>query len=173
MLINTNTDGLAFFGPESEWFWMMLQFLALTITFLVIYLQLRAHHLQIRDNNKVLRSQAHCNAVLLEQRLWELLVQHEGLARAVNVALETPGELNDVDWARASKYMLMQFSAWEYVYYQDKDGSIPKQLLAGTEAYHNTLIATKPGFSRFWSESKNMYAEPFRSYVSAEFARRG
>ena len=167
MLINT--DGLAFFGRGSEWFWTMLQFLALTTTFLAIYLQLRAQHLQIRDNNKVLRSQAHCNAVLLEQRLWELLVQHEGLARIVNVAYETPGALNDVDWARASNYMSMQFNAWEYVYYQDKDGSIPKQLLAGTEAYHNTLIATKPGYSRFWSEFEVMYDEPFRSYVSAQF----
>ena len=81
MLINT--DGLAFFGPGSEWFWTMLQFLALATTFFAIYRQLRAQHLQIRDNNKVLRSQAHRNAVLLAQRPWELLVRHEGLASVV------------------------------------------------------------------------------------------
>lgn len=36
-----NTEGLAFFGPGSEWFWTMLQFLALAITFYAIYRQLR------------------------------------------------------------------------------------------------------------------------------------
>lgn len=167
-----DTDGLAFFGPGSEWFWSMLQFLAVAITFFAIYRQLRAQHLQIRDNNKVLRSQTHCNAVLLAQRPWELLVQHEGLASVVELAYETPGSLNEVDWARASNYMYMQFNAWEYIYYQEKDGSIPKQLLVGTEAYHKTLIATKPGYSRFWSEFGDQFDEPFRSYVSAEFALR-
>jgi len=37
-----NTEGMAFVGPGSEWFWTMLQFLALTITFYAIYRQLRA-----------------------------------------------------------------------------------------------------------------------------------
>lgn len=170
MLINT--EGLAFFGPGSEWFWTMLQFAALAITFIAIYRQLRVQQLQIRDNTKVLRSQAHYNAVLLAQRPWELLIQHEGLARIVNVAYETPDALSEVDWTRVTNYMFMQFNAWEYVYYQDRDGSIPKQLLVGTDAYHKALIATKPGYARFWSEFADQFDEPFRSYVSAEFARR-
>lgn len=37
-----NFDGMAFFGPGSEWFWTMLQFMALAITFFAIYRQLRA-----------------------------------------------------------------------------------------------------------------------------------
>ena len=37
-----NFDGMAFIGPGSEWFWTMLQFLALAITFYAIYRQLRA-----------------------------------------------------------------------------------------------------------------------------------
>jgi hypothetical protein len=36
-----NTNGMAFFGPGSEWFWAALQFTALTITFIAIYRQLR------------------------------------------------------------------------------------------------------------------------------------
>jgi hypothetical protein len=36
-----NTKGMAFFGPGSEWFWAALQFVALTITFIAIYRQLR------------------------------------------------------------------------------------------------------------------------------------
>ena len=37
-----NTDGMAFIGPGSEWFWTALQFIALAITFYAIYRQLRA-----------------------------------------------------------------------------------------------------------------------------------
>jgi hypothetical protein len=167
----TNTHGIVFFGPGSEWFWTMLQFVALATTFYAIYRQLRVQQLQTLEHNKVLRSQGHYNAVLLAQRPWELLIQDEGLARVVNVAYLTPAALNDVDWARASNYMFMQFNAWEYIYYQDRDGSIPKQLLVGTDSYHKALIATKPGYARFWSEVADVFDEPFRSYVSAEFTR--
>jgi hypothetical protein len=83
----------------------------------------------------------------------------------------TPDALSAVDWARASNYMFMQFNAWEYVYYQDRDGSIPTQLLVGTDAYHMALIATKPGYERFWSEFADQFDEPLRSHVSAEYAR--
>lgn len=37
-----NLDGMAIVGPGSEWFWTMLQFVALAITFYAIYRQLRA-----------------------------------------------------------------------------------------------------------------------------------
>jgi hypothetical protein len=39
MLINTN--GLAIFGPGSEWFWSMAQFVVVVVTLLGIYRQLR------------------------------------------------------------------------------------------------------------------------------------
>jgi hypothetical protein len=45
-----NAHGLAIFEPGSEWFWTMLQFTALVITFYAIYRQLRAQQLQIRDS---------------------------------------------------------------------------------------------------------------------------
>ena len=37
-----NLNGMALFGPGSEWFWTMAQFLLLTVTGLAIYRQLRA-----------------------------------------------------------------------------------------------------------------------------------
>jgi hypothetical protein len=40
MLVNTN--GLAFIGPGSEWFWSMLQFLVVAVTLVGIYYQLRS-----------------------------------------------------------------------------------------------------------------------------------
>ena len=66
--------------------------------------------------------------------------------------------------------MFMQFNAWEYFYYQHRDGSIPQELWVGADAYFKGLIATKPGYARFWSESQVSFDEPFRSYAATEFA---
>lgn len=41
-----NTDGMAFVGPGSEWFWTALQFTALALTFIAIYRELRLHSSQ-------------------------------------------------------------------------------------------------------------------------------
>jgi hypothetical protein len=167
-----NTDGLAIFGPGSEWFWTMLQFIALAITFYAIYRQLRAQQLQIRDNAKLLRSQAHYTSLQIAQQHWHLLIANEGLASVVNTGYTTPEASSDVDWIRCSMYMFLQFNAWEYLYYQHGDGSIPKELWIGADAYHRSLIQTKPGFTRFWSEFHTSFDEPFYSYIMQEFAKK-
>lgn len=65
-----------------------------------------------------------------------------------------------------------QFNAWEYLYYQNRDGSIPKELWVGADAFFKSLVETKPGLTRFWSEFEASFDEPFRTYVRQEFARR-
>jgi hypothetical protein len=167
-----NTDGLVIFGPGSEWFWTMLQFTALAITFYAIYRQLRTQQRQIDDNAKLLRSHAHYNSLQIAQQHWHLLIANESLAKVVNDGYTTPEVLSDVDWIRCSTYMFMQFNAWEYLYYQHGDGSIPKQLWMGADAYHKGLIQTKPGFTRFWSEFHTSFDEPFHSYLMQEFAKK-
>jgi hypothetical protein len=167
-----NTDGMAFIGPGSEWLWTAFQFIALALTFAALYRQLRAQHLQMRENTKVLRSQAHYNALVLAQRPWEMMIDNEGLASVVSVGSAAPEALSEVDWARCSTYMFMQFNGWEYFYYQHGDDSIPKELWAGADATFKGFIETKPGYARFWSESQASFDEPFRSYVSQEFAKR-
>jgi len=167
-----NTDGMSFIGPGSEWLWAALTGLVLAGTGVAIYRQLRVQQRQIHDNTKLLRSQAHYNAILLGQRPLEILLENEALATVLNVADATPGALSAVDRSRVSTYTFMQFNAWEYFYYQHRDGSIPKELWVGADDYFKSLIATKPGHARFWTESRTWYDEPFRSYVAEEFAKR-
>jgi hypothetical protein len=132
----------------------------------VIYLAL-----QIRDNTKVLRSQAHYNALSLAQRPMEMMIENEGLATIVNRGYFKPDALDVDDWARFGDYVFIGFNAWEYLYYQHKDRSIPKELWVGADAYFKGLVETKPGLTKFWSEYRASFDEPFRSYVAAEFAR--
>ena len=165
-----NTDGMALLGPGSEWFWTMLQFAALAITFVAIYRQLRAAQRQTAENAKVLRSQAHYNASMLSQRPWEMLIQDESLARVVSAGYDRPATLDDAAWARFSHYVFMQLDGWEYLYYQHRDGAVPEELWAGADAYFRSLVRDRPGIGRFWSQQASAFAEPFRSYVEAAFA---
>jgi hypothetical protein len=164
-----NTEGLALFGPGSEWFWTALQFTALAITFYAIYRQLQAQHLEMQENTKLLRSQAHHNALTLSQRARELLIENDRVAQIVFVGRSSPDALSDADWARCSMYMFLQCNQWEYLYYQHRDGSIPTEYWVGAEDYHRNMVAGRPGYGRFWSENKSSFDEPFRSYAAVAF----
>ena len=166
-----NTNGMAFLGPGSEWFWTALQFIALAITFYAIYRQLRGQQEQMRESTKLLRSQAHYNALMLHERPEEMVIGIDGLARIVLDGLATPEALSDVAWFRFSNHMFLGFNAWEYTYYQHLDDSIPKELWGGIDVFYRDLVQTKPGCARFWSENQTSFDEPFRSYVTAEFAK--
>ena len=80
----SNTDGMAFIGPGSEWFWtavsgIVLAITFIAITFIAIYRQLRGQREQARHNTQLLRSQAHYNALMIEHRPWEMFVRQRRL----------------------------------------------------------------------------------------------
>jgi hypothetical protein len=140
---------------------------AIAIVVSVIYLGL-----QIRANTKVLRSQAHYNALSLAQRPFEMAIADQGLADLIETSYASPEKLSEGQWFRCGNYLFMQFNSWEYLYYQNIDGSIPNQLWVGADAYFKELVETKPGLKRFWSEYKHAFDDPFRSYVANEFAKK-
>ena len=166
-----NTDGLALIGAGSEWFWTALQFSALAITFLAIYRQLGTQQLEIREQTKLLRSQAHYNALSLSQRAREVLIENKDFVSVMNVGWTTPEALSQDDWTRCSVYMFMQLNAWEYLYYQHREDAILTEYCFGAEAYYGNLVATNPGYARFWSDNRISFEEPFRSYAARELTR--
>jgi hypothetical protein len=140
---------------------------AIAVVLSVIYLGL-----QIRANTKVLRSQAHYNALSLAQRPFEMAIADQGLADLIETSYASPDKLTEGQWFRCGNYLFMQFNSWEYLYYQNRDGSIPSQLWVGADAYFRQLVETKAGLKRFWSEYQHSFDDPFRSYVTNEFAKR-
>jgi len=113
---------------------------ALALVISVIYLGK-----QISDNNKLLRSQSHFNALSLAQKPLEIMVENESLASVVTQCDVDPGAATATSWERCLNYYFMQFNAWEYMFYQNRDGSIPTQLWVGADSYFKMLVATKPG----------------------------
>lgn len=140
---------------------------AIAVVMSVIYLGV-----QVRANTKVLRSQAQFNALSLAQRPFEMVIDNEGLSKVLNVCFATPEKLSPEEWIRCSYFMSMQFHAWEYLYYQNRDEWIPKELSVGADESFKQFIETKPGYGRFWSEWQNAFDESFRSYMTNEFAKK-
>ena len=126
--------------------------------------------LQVSDNNRLLRSQAHYNGLELLQRPLEMMIESENLAGLLADCDETPESVDRTGWYRCSAYYLLQFDGWEYLYYQNYDGSIPRQLWVGADASFKQRVATKPGYKKFWSESQHAFDEPFRSYAAAQIS---
>ena len=167
-----NADGMSFIGPGSEWFWTAVSGIVLAITFIAIYRQLRGQREQGRHNTQLLRSQAHYNALMVERRPWEMLIDNEGLASIMSVGMSTPEALNEAEWLRCSRHIFLQIDGWEYSYYQHRDGSIPNEFWEGEDIFFRNQVATHPAYARFWSDNEATYAEPFHSHVAREFAKK-
>jgi hypothetical protein len=139
---------------------------AIAVLVSVIYLAV-----QIRDNTRLLRSQAHFNALSLGQRPLEYLVDNESLAAVVAQCNADPEQAVAVAGDRCLNYYFMELNAWEYMYYQHRDDSIPRQYWVGADSYYKLLMATKPGYRRAWRKFESTYDEPFRSYAADEFRK--
>ena len=81
--------------------------------------------LQVSDNNRLLRSQAHYNALELTQRPLEIMLESENLADVMVRCEIDPNAVDQTSWTRCSNYYFLQFNRWEYLYYQHHDQSIP------------------------------------------------
>ncbi len=73
-----NTEGLAIFGPGSEWLWTMAQFLALAITGLAIFRQLQAQRSAQKVNTLVGLVQQYDSERMVRHRLAVLMHVAEG-----------------------------------------------------------------------------------------------
>jgi hypothetical protein len=65
-----------------------------------------------------------------------------------------------------------QFTALAITFYAIYRQLRTQQLWMGADAYHKSLIQTKPGFTRFWSEFHTSFDEPFHSYIMQEFIKK-
>ena len=125
--------------------------------------------IQVSDSNRLLRSQAHYNAMMLSQAPGTMMVQSPELSDLVEQCQMGKEPLSSSVLARCNQYTLMELNGWEYLYYQHLDSSIPPQLWLGADAYYRNEIQNKVGYAKFWKDYHIAYAEPFHSYVDAFF----
>ena len=127
--------------------------------------------IQVSDSNRLLRSQAHYNALMLAQGPGTMIIQNGELNTLVGQCQAGDDDLSSAVLARCNQYTLMELNAWEYLYYQHLDNSIPPELWLGSDAYYRNEIQTKPGYAIFWRDYHIAYAEPFHSYLNNTFSQ--
>jgi hypothetical protein len=126
---------------------------------------------QLSDNNRLLRSQAHFNALEITQRPFEFLIDSETLSSLLLECSSNPRGVDDAPWARCFHYYYMQGNGWEYLYYQHIDDAIHPELWVGADGYFSNEARTNPGWVRFWEEAAIGFGEPFRSYIDDRVAQ--
>ena len=75
---------------------------AFAIVVSVVYLGV-----QIRANTKVLRSQAHYNALSPAQRPFEMAIADQDLADLIETSFASPEKLSEGQWFRCGNYLFM------------------------------------------------------------------
>ena len=121
--------------------------------------------IQVADNNKFLRSQAHYNAlemnisplvaVISDGELAELLVRCDR-----GIADLTEGQIRQCDF-----YYFVLFNTWEYIYYQNIDEALPEAFWEGANAYYSNELKNTQGFRIFWEKYETAFAEHLKSHV--------
>ena len=99
-----------------------------------------------------------------------MMIENENLAGVLANCDSDPESVDRTSWYRCRGYYLLQFNSWEYLYYQNIDGSIPPQLWNGADTSFRHRVETRPGYRRFWLELQLAFDEPFRSYLEAQFS---
>jgi hypothetical protein len=133
---------------------------AIAVVVSVVYLAV-----QVSEGNEQLKSQTHYNALMLGQIPIEIELRSGVLSDIIDRGYRDPGQLTPTEWYRFTQYQVMALNGWEFYYYENDKGTMPKPLWIGANAYYTKLIRTKPGLQQFWHENRHVYAEPFASYV--------
>lgn len=81
--------------------------------------------MQVSDSNRLLRSQAHYNALTLAQGPGAMMIQNPELSTLIVRCQAGDDDLSPAVLARCNHYALMEINGWEYLYYQHLDNSIP------------------------------------------------
>lgn len=98
--------------------------------------------------------------------------ENDGLASIIYQCNQTPNDVSPEIWQRCLNYYFIQYNGWEYMYYQNIDGSIPSQLWVGADALYREQMNLNQAYARLWAEYQVGFDEPFKSYVSELFVVR-
>jgi hypothetical protein len=90
--------------------------------------------------------------------------------RIYTLGLESPDQLNDVEWSRFVQFMLPRLGAWEYLYLAKLEGSVSPGAWAAFDPYFREIIC-EAGMVKFVAAYASSYAPEFVEYVKSDPVR--
>lgn len=127
--------------------------------------------IQVSDNNKFLRSQAHYNALELNINPIVAVISDDELAELLVICDRGIVDLTEGQIRQCEYYYFLQLNAWEYIYYQNIDKALPEAFWEGSDAYYKNELENKLGLRITWEKYESAFAEPFKSHVFEFFNR--
>lgn len=120
--------------------------------------------LEISQNTKALQNESHRSTLAMMNSGQNILASDAEFHRIYMTGLESPAELDEVEWSRFVQFMLPRLGAWEYLYLAKLDGSVSQGAWAAFDPYFREIICTA-GIRRFMEQYESAYAPEFVAYV--------
>ena len=95
----------------------------------------------------------------------ELLFTAPGLAKLVMKAEKGSENLTEEERYLFNEYTSWRMSTWELVYQSNLDGIVPKESWIAWDAYFRLLIAGKPGYIKFFEDTRPQWDVRFMKHV--------
>ncbi len=138
--------------------------LAEIVASIVIVVSLGYVGLEIKQNTLALQNESHRSTLEMMNSGQIVLATDAEFHRIYVLGLESPAELNDVEWSRFVQFMLPRLGAWEYLFLAKLEGSVSPGAWAAFDPYFREVIC-EPGLVRFFNAYDSSYAPEFVEYV--------
>lgn len=130
----------------------------LAVVISVLYLAI-----QIRQNTRSLRAQAHQSITTHIAELNRTIVEHEGVAEILERGLEDPTVLTPAEARQFNAYNSARFRHYDNLYYQFRVGVLEPSQWAGFSAMLRFHFM-QAGLRRWWNDSTAFYSPEFVAY---------
>ncbi len=121
--------------------------------------------IQIRQNTRSLRAQAHQSITSHIAELNRTIVESAEVASIMEQGLADPLQLSAADRRRFNAYNSARFRHYDNLFYQYRAGTLEESQWRG---FDNLLRFhfEQPGIERWWQENTPYYSDEFVGYVS-------
>lgn len=119
---------------------------------------------QIRQNSKIVVSNAAKEVADTSREWFTYLIQDPGLGRIFYVGAEDPNALTEDEFVQFTTLMFTYFKHIESIHYQFENGLLTKDLWLGWD-HQSRQYLDAPGVRMYWEKRRESFSKSFQHYV--------
>ena len=123
--------------------------------------------LEINQNTKALQNESYQYVFSMLAESQNILVTDKDFNRVFDIGERSPSELSDEEWSRLTKFLLIRWSAWEYLFMMKEEDSISPVAWTAFDPGFRVVVCMR-GHRRFFEESSLDFAPRFIAYLEAD-----
>ncbi len=123
--------------------------------------------LEINQNTKALQNESYQYVLTTLAEGQNILATDKDFHRVFSTGERSPSDLSDEEWARFAIFVLVRWSAWEYLYMMKQEDSISPVAWTAFDPGFRVLVCMR-GHRRFFEERSLFFAPQFIAYLEAK-----